>query len=61
MRTLPHDYHRCHATQPDSKCRQCLRWADLPDQTWGPRTPQISCPNSTDESCTYIQITKDEQ
>lgn len=56
MTTLPYDYHRCKAAQPDSNCRNCLRWADLPGQTWGERTPQISRPNSADEGCTYIPL-----
>ena len=36
---LPYDSHRCEPLQPDSHCRQCLRWAGLPGQTAGPRTP----------------------
>ena len=56
MRTLPYDYHRCQARQPDDKCRECLRWADLPEQTWGPRTPCVARNNSADEHCTYIPI-----
>lgn len=61
MRTLPYDSHRCHATQPDSNCRQCLRWADLPGQTWGPRTPSTSRSNSADENCSYIPIKEEKQ
>ena len=61
MRTLPYDHHRCRPEQPDSNCRQCLRWADLPAQTWGPRTPSTSRPNSTDESCAYIPIAQEKQ
>lgn len=56
MRTLPYDYHRCQATEPDGFCRNCLRWADLPGQTCGQRTPYVSRHNSTDEHCTYIPV-----
>jgi len=56
MRTLPYDYHRCQAYAPDSNCKRCLRWSDLPGQTWGPRSPCVGRANSTDEDCTYIPI-----
>lgn len=39
--TLPYDYSRCLPTKPDNNCRNCLRWADMPGQTWGPRTPMV--------------------
>ncbi len=61
MRTLPYDSHRCHPEQPDSNCRQCLRWADLPGQTWGSRTTSTSRSNSTDEHCSYIPIKEEKQ
>lgn len=56
---LPLDSHRCEAVQPDSYCRQCLRWADLPLQTCGERTPFIARSNSQDEGCGYIPINTD--
>lgn len=56
MRTLPYDYARCKPTEPDSKCKNCLRWADLPQQTWGPRTAFFVANNSTDEHCSYTPI-----
>ncbi len=59
MRTLPYDSHRCKPTQPDSHCRDCLRRADMPGQTWGPRTPMTLRHNSTDEGCTYTPITEE--
>ncbi len=55
MRTLPYDYHRCEPEAPDSNCQKCLRWVDLPGQTWGPRTGIMSGrENSTDKDCTRI-------
>ena len=59
MRTLPYDSHRCQASAPDSNCKHCLRWSDLPGQTWGTRTPSVGRANSTDENCTYIPITEE--
>lgn len=56
MKTLPYDSHRCHAAQPDQNCNKCARWADLPGQTWGPRTLSTARHNSTDEHCTYIPV-----
>lgn len=59
MRTLPYDFCRCDAEQPDSHCKNCLRWADLPGQTWGDRTPMVEAKNSSDDVCDYIPITKE--
>ncbi len=39
MRTLPFDCARCRPTEVAERCHQCLRWEDLPGQTWGMRTP----------------------
>lgn len=55
MRTLPLDFYRCAPAEPDSFCRQCLRWAYLPGQTWGLRTPIFS----PDEECRYYPIAKE--
>lgn len=55
MRTLPFDNHRCAPETPDMNCRNCLRWADLPGQTYGERTPVVSGRESSiSEDCTYI-------
>jgi hypothetical protein len=39
---LPIDYTRCspHPVAAD-KCNGCARYALLPQQTWGPRTPLV--------------------
>jgi hypothetical protein len=34
--SLPYDYSRCDPEHPDFFCAQCVRWAKLPGQTWGP-------------------------
>ena len=52
---LPYDSHRCEPLQPDSHCRQCLRWAGLPGQTAGSRTPFITRSSSMDESYCYVE------
>jgi len=36
---LPLDYSRCHPKHVSDECRTCARWARLPGQTWGGRTP----------------------
>lgn len=55
MRTLPFDCHRCAPEMPDENCRKCLRWASLPGQTYGERTPTVhGRENSSSEDCTYI-------
>jgi hypothetical protein len=56
MKTLPYDYARCGVKQPGEKCRNCLRWANLPEQTWGPRTPITLLLNSNSEHCDYYPI-----
>lgn len=57
MRTLPYDYHRCEPEAPDSNCQKCLRWANLPSQTWGERTATVlGRQNSADHDCSYIAI-----
>ena len=53
---LPLNLHRCDAWWPDSCCRQCLRWIDLPLHTCGESTPLITRSNSQDEGCSYIPI-----
>lgn len=54
MTTLPFDFHRCEPIRPDDKCRQCLRWGLLPDQTFGHWTPiAIDRSDSLDNGCTY--------
>jgi hypothetical protein len=57
QRHLPYDSHRCAPHQPDTWCKKCLRWHDLPGQTWGPRTPvAIGRNDSADERCSFIPI-----
>lgn len=56
---LPYDSHRCEPIKPDANCLQCLRWQDLPGQTFGPRTPvAIGRSDSRDEACTYTPVTQ---
>jgi|SanBayMetagenome_1026888.scaffolds.fasta_scaffold35960_2 hypothetical protein len=53
---LAYDYARCAPHQPDAWCKKCLRWHELPGQTWGPRTPvAIGRDNSTHEHCDFIE------
>jgi hypothetical protein len=59
---LPYDRQRCAPHQPDAKCKACLRWHELPGQTWGPRTPVVLGRNdSTDERCDFIPIEEHKQ
>ena len=58
--TLPLDYARCEPEMPDQICRQCARWAKLPGQTWGERTPvRFGIEHSMDEGCDYIKERSD--
>jgi len=56
MTPLPFDYSRCHPAKADTWCKQCRRWANHPNQTWGDRTPAYQCAGSDSESCAYIPI-----
>lgn len=53
---LPFDVARCDPFYKDAYCRNCKRWSDHPNQTWGDRTPQSSVDSSSDEGCRYIPI-----
>jgi hypothetical protein len=54
---LPFDYSRCKPDLPDAFCRNCKRWADHPNQTWGERTPcNYGVENSTDFECRFIKV-----
>ncbi len=56
--SLPYDYSRCDPEHPDSFCAQCVRWAKLPGQTWGPWTSVImSLEDSTSEHCRDTEAT----
>ena len=56
MTPLPLDVARCHPIHADLWCKQCRRYADHPDQTWGPRTPAWNCYGSEDNACAFIPI-----
>jgi hypothetical protein len=56
MKTLPFDCYRCIVKYPDERCRECLRWVDLPGQTFGPRTAQMSVLKPGDQGCDFIPI-----
>jgi hypothetical protein len=53
---LPYDYSRCKPELVDTYCKNCKRWADHPDKTWGERTPFNTAESSNDERCSYIPI-----
>jgi hypothetical protein len=54
MRTLPFDCYRCKPTHPADKCKECLRYRDMPGQTWGPRTPLMALVTPDGEGCDFI-------
>ena len=56
---LPFEIARWTPMVPDQPCFNCKRWAEIPDQTWGIRTPCFSTFNSCDVNCKYIAITQD--
>jgi hypothetical protein len=53
---LAFDMARCFPMQPDEWCKQCLRWNDLPNQTFGDYQPGFSAISSTDETCKFIPL-----
>jgi len=53
MQTLAFDCQRCRPTQVAEKCKTCARWADHPEQVWGPRTP-VAPATPDGEGCSYI-------
>ena len=55
MRTLPFDCHRCKPNIPGDKCHECLRWADLPGQTYGPRTAVVFVIGPGETGCSFIE------
>ena len=38
FKPLPLDFDRCKPLSESETCNTCQRWADHPNQTWGPRT-----------------------
>lgn len=60
MTPLPFDYCRCKPSDPDDKCRQCKRWADHPEQTWGHRTAYVVTRDSKDVACIHMPTTHQE-
>lgn len=53
IRTLPYDNARCEPEYLGTQCQSCLRWAKLPGQTWGERTPQTSVEAPGAPGCKY--------
>ena len=51
---LPFDVARCMPDTPDEHCKECSRWSNHPNQTWGPWTPIMSVENSQSENCKFI-------
>lgn len=51
--TLPHDVARCRPDAPDDQCRSCLRWAEMPGQTFGEWQPvfRVERPSNGSEPC----------
>ena len=56
MQPLPFDYSRCEPEEPDQYCKNCKRWSDHPEQTFGEYQPFVTVKNSRSESCIYIPI-----
>ena len=54
MKTLPWDCYRCKPAEPTEMCEQCLRWKELPGQTWGPRTPLAFVESHGATGCDFI-------
>ena len=51
---LPFDVARCMPDTPDEQCKECSRWYNHPNQTWGPWTPIMSVENSQSDDCKFI-------
>lgn len=51
---LPYDYTRCQPELASEQCQNCARYADHPDQTWGPRTPIVFVEGQRSAHCQYI-------
>ena len=58
MTPLPLDYARCAPDEPDNYCKNCKRWAEHPEQTWGERTPCVNTIGSRDNACIFIPISR---
>lgn len=56
MRTLPTDFARCKPQTPDVNCRNCRRWWEWPEQTFGELQTFVLTVNSRDEACIYVPI-----
>jgi len=57
---LPFDVASCHPITIDLWCKNCARWTQHPDQTWGVNTTQIVVESSQDDECRYVRIDEQE-
>jgi len=55
MKTLPFDCHRCKPDNPTDKCRECLRWVDLPGQAYGERTAYFMVKAPGESGCDFVE------
>ena len=57
---LPYDYSRCQPELATDKCQDCARYADHPDQTWGPYTPFVFTDGPLDDRCQFIPADRED-
>jgi hypothetical protein len=55
MKTLPFDCQRCKPDNPSYRCEMCLRWVDLPGQTFGPRTAYVIVYGPGESGCRFVE------
>lgn len=56
MTHLRFDVSRCRPARPDSKCHNCKRWADHPEQVFGHVTALVFTVGSKDAACMFRPI-----
>jgi len=59
MTPLSNEYTRCKPANPITKCKNCKRWVDHPEQTRG--NGVVNVKDSKSKACFYIPISFQEE
>lgn len=56
MTPLPSGYTLCRPAAPGSRCRNCRRWVDHPEQVIGQITRIVNAAGQRDPACVHVPV-----
>lgn len=56
MTILPSEINRCRPASPSTRCENCRRWADHPEQLIGSIARVVNTTGPKDAACVYVPI-----